>query len=354
MHMKMLICSTDRHHANRHPTRARRDRLGPLRVGWLKIRHRHSDLCWFRRSRCCQVTQVCVREESREESPAQSHDMAAMNQKYTRGDCVSDVLPGVSSSSVGGPTLCKCGIDLAACGACGQGWAQRKSNDLDKTPLTQTSLEPSRMDAPEPVEGPEVWFQVMRPLRLGLGVQVGWHYSKTQLLERLSVPGDGNDATSELDAKRTLLLYMTDPKFLRRIHNEEWSSWPFPQAEDGPDRPAVMEFGQRPEELVILMLILSYAPLNEYADTLDEAGYDSEEVPEACYGGLRRSEVDAQRSTVNMLLSDIRKLSARAGFEPRINDATETQMRHLLFNSVSTLMETLDDKQWNERVRRWV
>ena len=210
------------------------------------------------------------------------------------------------------------------------------------------------MDAPEPVEGPEVWFQVMRPLRLGLGVQVGWHYSKTQLLERLSVPGDGNDATSELDAKRTLLLYMTDPKFLRRIHNEEWSSWPFPQAEDGPDRPAVMEFGQRPEELVILMLTLSYAPLNEYADTLDEAGYDSEEVPEAGFGGLTVSEVEALRATAAAVLTDIRNRSAAAGFEPRIDHATGTQMCHLLLNSVSTLKDTLTGKQWHDCVRRYV
>ncbi len=39
--------------------------------------------------------------------------------------------------------LCRCGYDLAACGACGQGWAQKGQNGLAQTPL-----EPSALPAP--------------------------------------------------------------------------------------------------------------------------------------------------------------------------------------------------------------
>jgi hypothetical protein len=66
------------------------------------------------------------------------------------------------------------------------------------------------------------WFLVRQGLKLGLGLRVGWHYTRAQLLEREPV-----DAPDPVTGRAMLAGFMADPAYLLPVA-DNWSMWTSP------------------------------------------------------------------------------------------------------------------------------
>ena len=94
---------------------------------------------------------------------------------------------------------------------------------------------------------PDQWFLVRAPLRLGLGLRVGWHYTRADLYARLPV-----DAPDPVSGRAALDAFIADPTgaHLLPVANT-WSTWPSPHD--------AVEYGRQPYQTLLMDLIVAHS-----------------------------------------------------------------------------------------------
>ena len=185
---------------------------------------------------------------------------------------------------------------------------------------------------------PEQWFRVLQPLRLGLGVRVGWHYTRADLYSRLPV-----DAPDPVTGRAALDAFVADPTHAHLLPvANTWSTWPSPMDAE--------EYGRQPIQTLLMGLIVAHSNWGAWAEHMTEFGCDSDDRPEADLGGLSRAEVGAMHRLAASVVSQVTTRAALAGFP--ICAASHDDLRREAFQAFSALQEEMSDADFARRGRQ--
>ena len=183
--------------------------------------------------------------------------------------------------------------------------------------------------------GPEQVFLVLRPLRVGLGLKIGWHYTRQELFER--IPTEATDARA---GRLQLQAFIDDPEhaYLRPVAGG-WG-WPSPRDSDDP-------FHRSPEMLLSMGLVLTHSNWHAHAAHMSEFGHRSDDEAQGSLGGLTCAEANALRQLAQSIADQIIEGSRRYGLE--IPDDEHLGLRRAALHVVSALQEDLADAAFARR-----
>jgi hypothetical protein len=186
-------------------------------------------------------------------------------------------------------------------------------------------------------EGDQV-FLVLRPLRLRLGLKIGWHYSRQELLDRIP--------TSAIDARAgriQLEAFLNDPlhEYLRPVAG----GWGWPSPRDAPD-----PFARSGELLLSMMLVLVHADWRAHSQYMAEHGHGSEDEPQGSLGGMTCAEANALRRLAESVVERTTERARLLGLEVR--DDMRLALRRACLEVVQALQEDLTDSAFARRSRQ--
>ena len=184
---------------------------------------------------------------------------------------------------------------------------------------------------------PEQMFLVRRPLRLGLGLRVGWHYTRADLYSRLPV-----SAPDEVTGRAMLDAFVNDAAHEHLVPvNNPWA-WPSPLDAE--------EYGRQPAQTLLMGLIAAHSDWSAWEGHMNEFGYQSDDQAEAGLGGITRAEVGAMHVLAASVVSQIMTRAAQSGFP--ISAAATEDLKREAFQAIAALQEDMSDEDFARRGRR--